>query len=452
MAYTEIKCSEAIIENRFSAEYFDPKYSFVQNDKYQWEKIGRLLKVCQYGISISMNEDEKGYPIFRMNELENCFATIASKYANINQKEFQQFKINKNDILFNRTNSIDFVGRTGIVKEDTNSVFASYLVRLVPDNSILLPEFLAIYLNTKFGIGQIKRRAMPSINQANVSAAELKQILIPVIPLPIQKEISKIVNKSFDLKQLSQSLYTQARELLEHELGLDKLVFDKPVSYEARFSEVVENNRVDADYYQAAFRLLENHLSKISTKPLGEIVDFFKGIEVGSKQYTQTGIPFLRVSNIKEMGLNLGNSDKYISEKLYSALHNYKPRIGEILLTKDGTPGVCYTVTEETEGVISGGIMKLSLKDNSVPSEYLALVINSKICRMQIEQECSGALIVHWKPEAIRKLEIPLLPLKIMNQLNNLVSDSKKAKIESQSLLEQAKSCVEQLIEEAVQK
>lgn len=88
---------------------------------------------------------------------------------------------------------------------------------------------------------------------------------------------------------------------------------------------------------------------------------------------------------------------------------------------------------------------------DDVPLEYLALVINSKACRMQVEQECSGALILHWKPSSIRKLRIPLLPSDKMKKIEGLVIQAKQSQRKSAQLLDQAKSRVEQLIEKAVQ-
>ena len=69
-----------------------------------------------------------------------------------------------------------------------------------------------------------------------------------------------------------------------------------------------------------------------------------------------------------------------------------------------------------------------------------------------MERDCSGALIVHWKPKDIAALKIPILSNSIMNKLAELAIKSKQAKRESQQLLEQAKTRVEQLIEEAAEK
>jgi type I restriction enzyme S subunit len=449
---TQTKLSETILENRWAAEYFNPKYSFIPNTKYEWVRIGKILTNCQYGISISMNEQKKGFPIFRMNEIENCVLGKAAKYADISNALFNQFKLKPNDVLFNRTNSIDFVGRTGIFKEGDESTFASYLVKVNTNEQKILPEFLTVYLNTNFGKGQIRRRAMPSINQANVSAAELKRIFIPLIEIEVQIQISELFNKSYELKKISQTLYLQASDLLKQELGLDRITFEKNKSYVATFSEVANNNRSDADYYQIKYRKLEEHINSIETVSLSSICTLLKGFEVGTPAYTENGPTFLRVSNLTKEGFAFGNSDKYISEETYKSLKSYQPKIGDILLTKDGTIGTCYAVDEYVEGIISSGIMNLNLYDQKITSEYLALVINSKICQMQAERECSGALIMHWKPEQIRNLRIPVLKKETMDYLSELCSKSKIAMKESKRLLEEAKSRVEQLIEEAANK
>ena len=451
-ATSQVMLSEAVYHNRFSAEFFDPQYVFKPSALSTWLPIGRILKKCEYGISISMNVEGNGYPIFRMNEIENCFAQRPEKHAAIPKFIFEQYRLNENDILFNRTNSFEFVGRTGIVIDQTDCTFASYLIRLVPDPDIILPEFLTVYLNTKFGVGQIKRRAMRSINQANVSGAEVKRILIPIIDLGEQQKVANVLNESFYATRKSERLYADAQHLLESELGLDKLSFQKPVGYTARFSELEQSRRMDADYFQVSFRQIQSHLNKLETVSLYQLAEIVKGIEVGSQAYTQTGIPFLRVSNVKENSVDLGSSDKYISEKLYRNLISYHPQVGELLLTKDGTPGICYAIDQEIDGIISGGIVRLIFRDTGIPKEYIALAINSKACRMQIEQDCSGALIVHWKPSSIRKLRIPLISTERMLKIDELVTKSKQAMRDSARLLDQSKTRVEQLIEEAVRR
>ena len=123
-----------------------------------------------------MNEVGIGYPIYRMNEIHHLLCDIeASKYANITKEDLTNFKLHNGDVLFNRTNSFEWVGRTGIYyqNDEIDRVFASYLVRFSPDISIILPEYLTTFLNTKYGVWDIKRRARQSINQTNVNPEEV---------------------------------------------------------------------------------------------------------------------------------------------------------------------------------------------------------------------------------------------------------------------------------------
>jgi len=318
------------------------------------------------------------------------------------------------------------------------------------DESIVDPHYLIAFLRCKHGFEQLMRERELTI-QYQLTLDRTRKVRVFLPTLPIQQMIGDIVRGYYRALRSSQDAYAAALQLLELELGLTKLTFQKPVAYIAQFSEALNSRRIDADYFQTPFRQIDDHLDKYSTAKLHTLADITKGIEVGSSAYKPEGYPFLRVSNIKETGIELGASDKYISPALYAALQNYRPQVGELLLTKDGSPGVAMAVDQECNGIISGGVVRLKPKTDEIPIEYLALAINSRACRMQVERECSGALILHWKPALIRKLRVPILPVPIMEKIAELVTEAKRARRKSDELLEQAKTRVEQLIAEAVQ-
>jgi len=107
-------------ERRWDGEYlcFDP----YKNEKLKYVPIGRALLVSQYGLSVEMNEEGNGTKIYRMNEISNmlCDRNIL-KYAEIDLDEIENYRLNDRDVLFNRTNSQVFVGRTGIFREHLNN-------------------------------------------------------------------------------------------------------------------------------------------------------------------------------------------------------------------------------------------------------------------------------------------------------------------------------------------
>lgn len=322
------------------------------------------------------------------------------------------------------------------------------LFKLTLKKNTISPEYLFAFFNCKYG-KILRDRTKVNTLIAYVSKPELYKIPIPILDFDTHNEVTRLISNSFVLQKKSRDLYSEALKLLEKELKIEEIIYKKYISYTSNFSEVINNNRIDSEYYQIKFRQIEEHLSKLDTKLLGEICSFIKGYEVGTKLYTEKGPTFIRVSNLTKDGFVFGNTDKYISRNTYSFFNVNKPKIGDILLTKDGTIGTCYVVDVEVEGIISSGIMKLNLLNETIPREYLALVINSKICQMQANRDCSGALITHWKPQDIRKMKIPILTNEIMLELSGLVVSSKKALKESKQLLEQAKSRIEQLIEEA---
>jgi len=203
-----------------------------------------------------MNEDEIGAKIYRMNEIGNmlCDRNIL-KYAELSDNQIASYKLEDRDVLFNRTNSRAFVGRTGIFKKfsDENIVFASYLVRINPDPEIVTPEYLTAFLNTKYGMIDIKRRARHSVNQSNVNLEEAKRIEIPLLCNQLQGKITLSFDKAFDLLQASESAFHQAQILLLAELGISDSQPEQQLTFVKNFSETQAAERIDADYFQPKY-------------------------------------------------------------------------------------------------------------------------------------------------------------------------------------------------------
>jgi restriction endonuclease S subunit len=180
---------------------------------------------------------------------------------------------------------------------------------------------------------------------------------------------------------------------------------------------------------------------------LGEIATVKKGFEPGAEAYQEEGKLFIRVSSISKDGIT-DKDQKYLKNELYEKLKkDYQPKIGEILLTKDASPGMAYVVKEpiEVEGLISGGVLRIKPKENIEP-EYLALVINSIVGQLQVERDAGGSIIVHWKPDQVKEMQIPILPKLVQQKIAELVQKSHEARKKAKELLEEAKHKVEELI------
>lgn len=219
----EITLKEALAnkDKRIDSQFWTTHIS--KNPRYIYSKIGNVILSSQYGMSIDMNTEKKGYPIFRMNELHHMLTDLeVEKYANVSSIEYQVFSLQDKDVLFNRTNSYEWVGRTGIYykNDDTPFMYASYLVKFVPDSSVILPEYLTTFLNTGIGVKAIKARARQSVNQTNVNPEEVKEIEIPLLSMKLQRAIEELFLIANQKRVYARDLYEQAVCLLHDHLNM----------------------------------------------------------------------------------------------------------------------------------------------------------------------------------------------------------------------------------------
>ncbi|MBI2426816.1 MAG: restriction endonuclease subunit S [Candidatus Kerfeldbacteria bacterium] len=446
MNYSVIQKSQLEGAHRLDAEYYQLEY-FIDFSKGRWLPIRECLETCQYGLSLAMNDQEKGVPMFKMDDIDYTFLFDDTvRFAEASKKEAEEFLLHKDDVLFNRVNSIDFVGRTGIYKLNNQSVFASYLIRLQPKKDAILPDYLNMFLNSSFGRRQINKYARRAVNQANVNAQELQDMKIAVLPMAAQKEIASLSNEAWNCFENAKLHYKEAEQVLLQELGVDDKIEDGEISTVVNFFDIQNAHRIDAEFFQPKYENIVQKSKKYHSVKLGDLVTVTKGIEPGSDAYQDQGKLFVRVSNMSKFGLT-DNNQKYVTEKLFEEFKSAQPQKGEILLTKDATPGIAYVVKNSVDGVISGGIVRLKLKSKDVDSEYLALCLNSQIGQMQIDRASGGSIIKHWKPSEIKETMIPILPIKTQEKIAGLVRQSFEAREKAKQLLEEAKHKVEEMIE-----
>ena len=398
-----------------------------------------------------MNEDEIGTKIYRMNEISNIIAdSTVSKSAELSDDEIGAYKLQNRDVLFNRTNSLEFVGRTGIFRKfrDEDVVFASYLVRLLPNTNIVTPEYLTAFLNTKYGTLDVKRRARISINQSNVNPEELKRVEIPLLSHELQQKITLLFDEAFRLIQSHRAKYTEAQTILLSELNLDDWQPNRQTESVRNFSDVWGAGRIDAEYYQPKYDEIVNAIKAYpgGCDTLGNLVAMQKSVEVGSKEYLDEGIPFVRVSNLTPFEIT---EEKYISEDLYSEISQHQPQQGEILLSKDATPGIAHHLDEQPRKMIpSSGILRLKRKSDKVNDEYLTLALNSMLTQEQVNRDVGGSVIMHWRPDQVAETLIPILSRAKQTEIQRKVAQSTSLRRQSRELLECAKRAVEIAIEQ----
>jgi len=174
--------------------------------------IGDVVQTAQYGISESLSEEGQ-YPIFRMNNIENGYMIDEPlKYIDLDNKEFKKYRVKKGDILFNRTNSLELVGKTGIYDLEGDHVFASYLIRL-QTNDKADPNYLNYYMNSSEAQNRMMDFATKGVSQANINANSIQQVKLPLPSLEEQKKIAKRIRSIDSQIEMNQQYKAQLQRL-----------------------------------------------------------------------------------------------------------------------------------------------------------------------------------------------------------------------------------------------
>jgi type I restriction enzyme S subunit len=152
---------------------------------WQVVPLSSVVGTFQYGLSVPM--DQKGkLPILRMGNIQSGEVILSDlKYVSLPEKIVSPYLLKRGDVLFNRTNSQDWVGKVGIYRHDRPSVFASYLIRLLPEHTKVDNYYLGQVLGSYSAQCRIKRYATPGVQQVNINATNLGKVLIP---LPVGDE------------------------------------------------------------------------------------------------------------------------------------------------------------------------------------------------------------------------------------------------------------------------
>lgn len=143
-----------------------------------------------YGTSEKTTSDSSGTPVLRMGNIQNGrLETRDLKYLHLNDKDRQKLVLRKDDILVNRTNSAELVGKCAVFDLEGEYAFASYLIRLRLDTKRVEPRLVAFYINSPTGRAYMFSEKKQMTGQANVNATKLKALPIALPPLAEQRRI-----------------------------------------------------------------------------------------------------------------------------------------------------------------------------------------------------------------------------------------------------------------------
>lgn len=478
---------------RLDAEFYQKKYEEIEQKIQNYiEGYAPLGKVCTLKDTNFTPNDNTEYAYIELSNIGNSGEiTGCTREMGINLPTRARRKVSENDVI---VSSIEgSLKSCAIISKEYHNALCSTGFYVVASEQINAETLLVLFKSEL--MQQILKKNCSGTILTAINKEEFLNIPIPIIGKKYQEQIAEYIQKANQLRTEAQSLLQEAKlsveSAIESQLSENQNISGGGVSrlnsidykilyyerlaqwtlYEAlfglaenRFSHLsisvqtlqnsfVKTGRLDAEYYQPKYERLIQKLKNHTCEKLKNVVDIKKSIEPGSIAYDTEGMPFIRVSDYSKFGLS--TPDKYLSETYYrenqKTLDRLKPKKDTILFSKDGSVGIAYQLTEDLQGITSGAILHLQVKNKKeILPEYLTLVLNSLVVQMQADRDVGGSIIQHWRVNEIEEVIIPIVDKDIQQKIALLVQESFTLKQESEKLLQQAKQMVEAEIEKRI--
>ena len=211
---------DLLVKSRFVEMFGDP----ILNPKgWEMTTIGEIVTEVKYGTSRPAIDGGK-YAYLRMNNLTyDGYLDLADlKRIDIPDSEIEKCIVRKGDVLFNRTNSIELVGKTCVFDKDEDMIIAGYIIR-VRLKPVMLPLIMSYFMNTDALKKKLRSMAKGAVNQANINAQELKAIKIYLPPTDLQQQFADFVAQTdkskLVVKKQIEKLETLKKSLMQEYFG-----------------------------------------------------------------------------------------------------------------------------------------------------------------------------------------------------------------------------------------
>lgn len=444
-------------------EIADAEWPYHLPYSWVWVRLGELTWRSQYGTSQKAHTHDSGIPVLRMgNIVDGTLDYTNMKFVSENTEGVGELLLEEGDLIFNRTNSFEQVGKMAVFGEKERPItLASYLIRLslCP---VVLPEYVNIYFGTPVCRStQIEPGITKQTNQANFNATKLATVLLPLPPLPEQK---RIVEKVDQLMALCDELEAKQKQKQEKAVSFNKAALNAVVHAPDKSKLKSSWSRVQ-DHFEVLYELPENVKELRQTilqlavmgklvkqdgiPPLTETLGFAEHpaktslpvLPVGwcwlrvediaeqvidclhsTPKYSATGYPAIRTADVIP-GTLLLEQARTVSEQVYvDRVRRLEPRPGDIFYSREGERfGIAALVPEGAKVCLAQRMMHIRLHQGAGDPEFFMWAMNSPHVYGQAVLDVGGSTSPHVNMKAIRGFSVPCPPPKEQSRIASKV-------------------------------
>ena len=384
---------------------------------WEWTTVSAFTHDLQYGTS-EKSLNKGSVPVLRMGNITRLGSIDYSDLVySSNEEDIKKYNLQKNDLLFNRTNSSEWVGKTAIFKSDHPAIYAGYLIRV--RCIIVNPDYVNLVMNSSYHRDWCNQVKTDAVNQSNINAQKLSNLLIPIPPYLEQLRIVADVEHWFELIDTLESgkldLQTSIKQAKSKILDLaihGKLVPQNPADEPASelLKRINPKAEITCDNGQYGKMPFEIPISWRWSR-LGDINNIARG---GSprpiKDYLtddENGINWIKIGDTTKDGKYIDSvKEKIRPEGVTKSRLVHK---GDFLLTNSMSFGRPYILN--VDGCIHDGWLVISPIGNVYTSDFLYHLLSSSFAFEQFVSVASGGVVTNLNSDKVADTKFPIPPL-----------------------------------------
>jgi hypothetical protein len=354
-------------------------------------------------------------------------------------------RVREGDVLVSIKGTL---GEIGLAEKELLPANMNRDVAIIKVHSHINGGYLTAFLRSRFGAYQLAREGSGGVQQM-ITLGRLRNVQVAVLPQSAQDEVAIIQAAGLENRRQSKRLYADAERLLEEELGLDRLSFLKPVGYTACFSDLETSHRSDSQHYQPRFKQLIDHIKGFPSARVRDIRSFNRrGLQ---PTYLKNGdVDVVNSQHLGPKHIDYDGLEKTSAKSFAAAPEAHIQQDDLLIYTTGAYIGRTNVYLSNAPAMASNHVNILRLQPG-IDAAYMALVFQSIVGQFQTQQHARGSAQAELYPSDIDRFVVPLIDMGKQKAIGDLVCESLVKQKQSRQLLEQAKTRVEQLIEEAIQ-
>lgn len=344
--------------------------------------VGKVVVKLQPGFAQKPGEYDEGMtPQIRTHNIspEGKITLEGVKHVSASTNELERCQLAVGDVIFNNTNSEEWVGKSAVFDQEGEYVFSNHMTRLRVDTSLISPDFLANYLHLLWLMGYSKTRAKRWVSQAGIEGAALASFKLPLPTLPEQQRIVDVLRQAGEIANQQQPRNQQLDSMIK--AYLDRLVLAIDESKWVQLNDLVETRY---------------------------------GTSISADAVADSGTPVLRIPNV--MGGEVDTADmKYVELSSAEESRLRLTRADVLIVRSNGNPdyvGRSAPITEDVEKnemVYASYLIRLRANTDRLLPEYLSAFLNSAFGRTAMRNAIrTTAGQSNLSGENLTKIRIPL--------------------------------------------